>query len=215
MSDINVISQIEDIEVAPAKQLINVFNMPHAPVIISQPIGVPLLGSYPASWNSGMLTGGGDQYLWDFRLPTNMKVGDHIRLTHWGSIGDNSAGAAPWYYRVWLDGISTGTDLYLYPTPNAGTGGKRCAYMVEIDIMMQSTSSVLVMQKACMGNYVVPGTSQTAPAEGLFHTLLSQKSTTQNLPGLGCRITAQCGGGTAPGSSITVRGLIVEHLVAP
>jgi hypothetical protein len=215
MSDITVIPQVEIVEVAPAKQLINVFNMPHAPVIIPQPIGVPLVASYPATWTSPLLLGGGDQYLWDFRLPTNMKKGDHIRLTHWGSFGDNSAGAAPYYYRVWLDGISTGTDLYLYPTPNAGTGGKRCAYMVEVDILMESTSSVLVMQKACLANYVVPGTTQVAPAEGLFHSLINRKNTSQNIPGLGCRITAQCGGGTSPGSTISVRGLIVEHLVAP
>jgi hypothetical protein len=211
MGDINVIPRVETIHVAPARQSINVLNMPRNEAPIPQPAGARFFYSDPNNYSTGILSTGGDQGIYNFRLPAKVKVGDHIRVTNWGSLGDNVAGAHAWMFKSWINGYEQSA-IYPYvgtPTP----AGQRVAFIQELDIVKQSPTSAWLWHRISTGRAATTATVQTAPGEGLWHTLAVYAHPAIELSGASLALTAKYSGGDP--SSVYSRGLMVEHLIAP
>jgi hypothetical protein len=213
MGDINVIPRIEDIRVAPAKQTIKVFNLPRYEGPIPQRVGVRMVYSDSNSYDTGMLNTGGDQGIYNFRLPTKIKIGDHIRTTSWGSIGGNPNYAGSWMFRSWLDGFEQ-TALYVHTT-NPIPAGQRMAFIQEVDILKQSISSAWVWHKMSVCKAAPTGVTQIGViSDGWYHTLAFYSNPAREIAGASLALTAKFSGGLEA-MNVLSRGLMVEHLIAP
>jgi hypothetical protein len=212
MGDINVIPRLETIRVAPAKQAIKVFNMPHYEAPLPQRVGVRMVYSDSNTYDTGMLMTGGDQGIYNFRLPTKIKIGDHIRVTSFGSIGGNPNYAGSWYFRSWLDGFEQ-TALYVH-TQNPVPAGQRITFIQELDILKQSVTSVWVWHKMSVCKAAPTGASQSVVSDGWYHTLAMYSNPAREIAGASLALTAKYGGGQEA-MNVLSRGLMVEHLIAP
>lgn len=212
MGDINVIPRIDNILVAPAKQSINVFNIKKPDAATARPAGHKLFLSSPQTvYLPGAIT---ELDIWNFILPNNLKVGDHIRIRYTGVFAaiDVSTGI---YFRVWL-GSTQVTQQYCNPI--IGPAGSKQAFMQEFDILFQAPSSAFVMQ-----NFMLANTSPTTETPlstmaldgtmngSTYHSPIAYSNPLLNTSGLGCRVTWYY---TASTGTIRARGLTVEHLIA-
>lgn len=211
MGDINVIPRIDNILVAPAKQSINVFNIKKPDTVTARSAGNKLFLSSPQTVVlPGAIT---ELDIWNFILPTTLKVGDHIRIRYTGAFTVNESAGI--YFRVWL-GSTQVTQQYCNPL--IGPAGSKQAFMQEFDILFQAPSSAFVMQ-----NFMLANTSPTTETPlstmaldgtmngSTYHSPIAYTNPLLNTSGLGCRVTWYYGGTTG---TIRARGLTVEHLIA-
>lgn len=219
MGDINVVSEEEKIIVGASFSSINVGNLPRSEEFLSVSPIEDLLNSYPATIDTGIISGNGavELPILNTRIPTKFKKGDHLRIFYHGTLGDYSS-SCPWWHKVWINGIKT-TDNYISSNEST-SGGKRVPFKDEIDIMMDAKGSAWIYQRSITGSVLnTLGTGESAAAgcatDGpvQYRQFDSYAHILQNLPGAGLMVSILPASTNT--SSVRIRSITVEHLIAP
>jgi hypothetical protein len=214
MSDLNVVSRTQVIIVDPATYHVNVIDSLQlgSERAVARVPGSVLLASVPNTFDTGVLSGSTPEQFppgWAITLPSVMQAGDHIRARFFGTMygGTNIA----MYARLYLDGVKC-NEVYYNISPAAS---QQIGFVDEIDLMYQAVNSAWVWQRHSQSNSTASqGTaSATSSSDGANHTLATYSNPAKNLAGSILTFGFQSGSTNPIG--LRLRGLTVEHLIAP
>jgi hypothetical protein len=214
MSELNVVSRTQVIVVDPAIYHVNVIDSLQlgSEREVARVPGTVLLASVPATFDTGVINGGAEQVPpWAFTLPTSMQAGDHIRIRYFGAFYGGTTLA--WYARLYLDGVKSNE---IYYNSSGLVSGQKMPFVNDIDLMYQSVSSAWVWLRhshaassATQETAVATGSS----ADGDKNTLVAYSNPAKNLAG--AVLTFGFTAGSSNPQGLHLRGLTIEHLIAP